>query len=263
MLSGKKALIAGVTNKFSLGWAIAQALHQAGATVMVTYVGERFERNVLKLVEELPGCLAAPLDVQYDEQIDALFMRVQRDLGGLDILIHAMAYAPGMDWTSRAYVETSRETFHVTMDVSAYSLTALAQRAAPLMAARGGGSIITLTYLGGERVVPQYNVMGVAKAALDASVKYLAHDLGPQNIRVNAISPGPVSTAAARGIAGFLKGQQVVTEASPLHRKTDPAEVGATAAFLCSDGATGITGEVIHLDSGYHVMGRVAAVESE
>jgi enoyl-[acyl-carrier protein] reductase I len=263
MLSGKKALVASVTNNFSLGWAIARALHAAGAEVMVTYQGERLERNVKKLAEDLPGCHTAPLDVTYDEQIDALFESVRQELGGLDILVHAMAYAPGRDWTARPFVETTREAFQVALEVSAFSLTALAHGAAPLMAARGGGSIITLTYLGGERVVPRYNVMGVAKAALDASVKYLAYDLGPQNIRVNAISPGPVSTAASRGIAGFLEGQKAVTQAAPLRRKTDPAEVGATAVFLCSDGATGITGEVIHLDSGYHAMGQLGAAESE
>ncbi len=263
MLSGKKALVASVTNKFSLGWAIAQALHAAGAEVMVTYQGERLERNVTKLAQELPGCRTAPLDVTFDEQIDALFETVRDEMGGLDLIVHAMAYAPGRDWTARPFVETTREAFRVALEVSAFSLTALANGAAPMMAERGGGSIITLTYLGGERVVPRYNVMGVAKAALDASVKYLAYDLGPKNIRVNAISPGPVSTAASRGIAGYLEGERAVTAASPLRRKTDRAEVGATAVFLCSDGASGITGEIIHLDSGYHAMGQLGPAEIE
>jgi enoyl-[acyl-carrier protein] reductase I len=261
MLAGKKALVASVTNHRSLGWGIAQALHAAGAQLLVAYQGERTERTVKKLAETLPGTLTVCLDVVSDDQIDAAFALAEREMGGLDILVHAIAYAPG-DALQGRFVDTRREAFAMTLDVSAYSLTALAQRAAPMMAARGGGSILALTYLGGERVVPNYNVMGVAKAALDASVRYLANDLGPQNIRVNGISSGPVSTASSRGIAGYLKMEHVVAGSSPLKRKTELAEVGATAVFLASDGASGITGENIHVDSGYHILGMTPPPES-
>lgn len=260
MLSGKNALVVGVTNKFSLGWGIAQALHGAGARLLIGYQGERLERNVIQLAATLAGTVTAPVDANVDDQIDALFERVAQELGGLDILVHSIAYAPA-EALSRPYIETSRQAFVTTLETSTYSLTALAQRAAPLMAARGGGSIIALTYLGGERVVPNYNVMGLAKAALDASVKYLAYDLGPQNVRVNAISAGPVSTAASRGIAGFLKMEHHVAASSPLRRKTDQAEVGDAAVFLCSAAARGITGEVLHVDSGYNIMGTMAMSE--
>jgi enoyl-[acyl-carrier protein] reductase I len=258
MLANKTALVVGVLNRFSLAWGIAEALHGAGARLLLTYQGERTERSVVRLAQTLAGSVTAPLDVLDDQQIDAVFAQVQRDLGGLDILVHAVAYAPA-DCLSRPFVETNRTDFASTLEVSTYSLVALARKAAPLMAARGGGSIMTLTYLGGERVVPNYNVMGVAKAALDASVKYLAHDLGPQNIRVNAISAGPVSTAAARGIAGFLKMEHHVSEHAPLRRGTSLADLGGTAAFLGSEAARGITGEIIHVDSGYHAMGTTIA----
>jgi enoyl-[acyl-carrier protein] reductase I len=254
MLSGKRALIVGVANKFSLAWGITQSFHAAGARLMLSYQGERLERSVDQLAATLEGTLTGRMDANLDDQVDALFARVERELGGLDILVHSVGWAP-QETLSTPFVQTSREAFKATLETSAYSLTALAQRAAPLMAAAGGGSIVTLTYLGGERVVPNYNVMGVAKAALDCSVKYLAFDLGRQNIRVNAISSGPVSTAASRGIAGFLTMERHVTANSPLGRKTGPAEVGAAALFLCSDAASGITGEVLHVDSGYNIMG--------
>jgi enoyl-[acyl-carrier protein] reductase I len=254
LLAGKTAMIVAVTNKFSLGWGIAEALHAAGARLLVAYQGERTERNVLRLAETLPGTVTTALDVNYDDQIEAAFALAQRELGGLDVLVHALAYAPA-ECLSNPFVETSRDAFRQTLEVSAYSLTSLARAATPLMEQRGGGSVITLTYLGGERVVPNYNVMGVAKAALDASVKYLAYDLGPRKIRVNAISAGPKSTASARGIAGYLTMEHHVVAASPLRRGIESADVGNTAVFLASDWSSAITGEVLHVDSGYHAMG--------
>jgi len=252
-LAGKNALVVGVLNRYSLAWAIARALHEQGARLFITYQGERVRESVQKLAGTIDGTITAPLDVTRDEEIDQVAALAREQMGGLDILIHAVAFAPA-ETLSRAFIETPRDAFRATLDISAYSLVALARAVAPLMEERGG-SIVTLTYLGGERVVPNYNVMGVAKAALEACVRYLAFDLGPRNIRVNAISSGPVSTAAARGIAGFLKMEHLVAQSSPLRRKTDPAEVGATAAFLCSDAARGITGEVLHVDCGYNIMG--------
>ena len=254
LLAGKKALVTGVINRHSLAYAIARALHDEGAELLVTYQGERVRESVEKLAATLNDSPTVQLDVTDDAQIDAAVQEAERRFGGLDILIHSIAFAPA-ETLSEPFIQTSRDAFRTTLDISAYSLVALARAASPSMAARGGGSILTLTYLGGERVVPNYNVMGVAKAALDAAMRYLAYDLGAQNIRVNAISSGPVSTAASRGIAGFLKMEHQVSAAAPLRRKTDPAEVGATAAFLCSDAARGITGEVLHVDSGFNIMG--------
>jgi enoyl-[acyl-carrier protein] reductase I len=261
MLTNKTALVVGVLNRFSLAWGIAEALHAAGARLLITYQGERTQRSVERLAETLPNCTTAALDVLDERQVDAVFEQAEREFGGIDILMHAVAYAPA-ECLSRPFVETGRADFTATLEVSAYSLVALTRKAVPQMAARGGGSVLTLTYLGGERVVPNYNVMGVAKAALEASVRYLAYDLGPQNIRVNAISAGPVSTAAARGIAGFLTMAHHVAENAPLHRGTEPSEVGDTAAFLCSDAARGITGEIIHVDSGYSIMGTTVSAQS-
>ncbi|MHB8576629.1 MAG: enoyl-ACP reductase FabI [Dehalococcoidia bacterium] len=254
MLSGKTALVVGLTNKFSLAWGIAQAFHEAGARLMLTYMGERVERSATKLAEELGDALTGPMDANDDAQIDATFDRIEREWGGLDILVHSIAYAP-TEALSGSFVDTGRAAFLQTIEASAYSLTALARRAAPLMERRGGGSMLAMTYLGGERVVPNYNVMGVAKAALDMSVRYLAYDLGDRNIRVNAISAGPVSTVSSRAIAGYLKMEHHVTASSPLRRKTDPAELGSTAVFLCSDAGRGVTGEILHVDAGYHIMG--------
>jgi enoyl-[acyl-carrier protein] reductase I len=253
-LSGKVALVASITNRFSLGWGIAEALYRAGARLVLTHEAERTERTTGRLAETLPGTLTTPMDVRRDEEIAAVFDLIRRDLGGLDILVHSLAYAPA-DSFSNPFVETPREAFNATLEISAYSLTALSRAAAPLMEGRGGGSVMTLTYLGGERVVPNYNVMGVAKAALEASVRYLAFDLGPQGIRVNAISAGPRSTAAARGIAGFLRMEHHVAAASPLRRGVELEEIGGTAVFLASAAASGITGEVVHVDCGYHAMG--------
>jgi len=252
LLEGRKGLIVGVANKRSIAWSIAEAVSRAGARLAFNYQGERLEENVRMLAGTLEGSLVLPCDVTRGEEIDALFAGVKESFGRLDFLIHCVAFARREDLEA-GFLTTSPEGFRTAMEVSAYSLTALAQRAAPLM--EGGGSIVALTYLGSERVVPQYNVMGVAKAALEASVRYLAYDLGKSNIRVNGISSGPISTLAARGIPGFMKMLQSVRERSPIPRNTEPAEVGDTALFLCSDLARGITGEVIFVDNGYHVMG--------
>jgi len=252
LLEGKKGLIVGVANKRSIAWSIAEALHREGARLAFNYQGERLEENVKGLAATLPGSIVHPCDVTKGEEVDALFAKVKEAFGRLDILIHCVAYALKEDLEG-AFLTTSPQGWRTALEVSAYSLTALVQRAAPLM--EGGGSIVALTYLGSERVVPQYNVMGVAKAALEASVRYLAYDLGKQNIRVNAISSGPISTLAARGIPGFTRMLQYVREKSPIPRNTEPAEVGDTALFLCSNLARGITGEVICVDNGYHIMG--------
>ena len=252
LLEGKSGLIVGVANKRSIAWSIAEALHREGARLAFNYQGERLEENVRALAAGLSGSIVERCDVTKDDEIDALYARVKSEFGRLDILVHCVAFANREDLEA-GFVTTSREGFRVALDISAYSLTALAQRAAPLM--DRGGSILALTYLGSGRVVPQYNVMGVAKAALEASVRYLAYDLGKRNIRVNAISSGPISTLAARGIPGFTKMLQYVREKSPLERNTEPAEVGDAALFLCSDLARGITGEILHVDNGYHIMG--------
>jgi enoyl-[acyl-carrier protein] reductase I len=252
LLEGKSGLIVGVANKRSIAWSIAEALHREGARLAFNYQGERLEENVRALAAGLSGSIVERCDVTKDDEIDALYARVKSEFGRLDILVHCVAFANREDLEA-GFLTTSREGFRVALDISAYSLTALAQRAAPLM--DRGGSILALTYLGSGRVVPQYNVMGVAKAALEASVRYLAYDLGKRNIRVNAISSGPISTLAARGIPGFTKMLQYVREKSPLERNTEPAEVGDAALFLCSDLARGITGEILYVDNGYHIMG--------
>jgi enoyl-[acyl-carrier protein] reductase I len=254
VLSGKVGLIVGVANKRSLSWAIAQAAAQAGATLALTYQG-RFEEHVGELAETLnPRPLVLPLDVQNDAEIDAVFARIQQDYGGLDFLVHGVAFANREDITN-PFVQTSRDGFKLALDISAYSLIALSRGALPLMEARGGGSIVTLTYLGSTRVFPNYNVMGVAKAALESSVRYLAADLGPKNIRVNAISAGPIKTLAAAGIGGFSNILAVVRERAPLRRTIDAPEVADAAMFLVGPGSRGITGEVLLVDSGYHVLG--------
>lgn len=254
LLDGKVAVIFNITNKFSYGWGIAQSLQREGARLALGYQGERTEASVRKLAETLPGSTVVGCDVMHDDQIDAAFTQIEREMGGLDAVIHSLAYAP-TEALGGLYLDTSREAFRQTLEISAYSLVSLTQRAAPLLEARGGGSVLTLTYLGGERVTPGYNVMGIAKAALDMSVRYLAWDVGDKNIRVNAISGGAVSTAASRAIKGYLDMAHQAKAASPLRRNTTIAEVGDTAAYLCSDLARGVTGEVIHVDSGYHAMG--------
>lgn len=253
-LAGKVGLIVGVANKRSLSWAIAQAAAHAGATLVLTYQG-RFEEHVNELAETLtPKPLVLPLDVQNDADIDAVFARIQDHHGGLDFLSHGVAFANRDDITN-PFVQTSRDGFRLAMDISAYSLIALARGARPLMTARGGGSIVTLTYLGSTRVFPNYNVMGIAKAALESAVRYLAADLGPENIRVNAISAGPIKTLAAAGIGGFSSILGVVREKAPLRRTIEASEVADAAVFLLGTAGRGVTGEVLMVDSGYHVLG--------
>ncbi|MGH9175635.1 MAG: enoyl-ACP reductase FabI [Vicinamibacterales bacterium] len=253
-LSGKLGLVVGVANKRSLSWAIAQAASRAGATIILTYQG-RFEEHVKELADTLtPRPIVLPLDVQNDGEIAAVFERITQDHGGLDFLVHGVAFANRNDITN-PFVQTSRDGFTLALDISAYSLIALARGARPLMDARGGGSIVTLTYLGSTRVFPNYNVMGVAKAALEASVRYLAADLGPQNIRVNAISAGPVKTLAAAGIGGFSNILGIVRERAPLRRTIEASEVADAALFLLSPGSRGVTGEVLMVDAGYHTVG--------
>ena len=253
-LSGKVGLVVGVANKRSLSWAIAQAAAAAGATVVLTYQG-RFEEHVGELADTLsPRPLVLPLDVQNDSEIDAVCARIQQEHGGLDFLVHGVAFANRDDITN-PFIQTSRDGFRLALDISAYSLIALARGVKPLMDARGGGSIVTLTYLGSTRVFPNYNVMGVAKAALESSVRYLAAELGQHNIRVNAISAGPIKTLAAAGIGGFSSILGVVREKAPLRRTIEATEVADAAMFLLSSAGRGVTGEVLMVDSGYHVLG--------
>ena len=252
--SGKLGLIVGVANKRSLAWAIAQATARRGARLVLTYQA-RFEEHVRDLAASLEGgALVLPCDVTSDEEIAAVFSRVDTEFGGLDFLVHGAAFAAREDLVA-PFVETSRDGFRLALDVSAYSLIALSRGAAPLMQKRGAGSIVTLTYLGSERVFPNYKVMGVAKAALEATVRYLAADLGPSRIRVNAVSAGPVKTLAAAGIAGFSSILHVYPDRAPLRRNVDAGEVGEAAAFLLGDASTGVTGEVLMVDGGFHVTG--------
>ena len=252
--TGKVGLIVGVANHRSLAWAIAQATANAGATLILTYQG-RFEEHVSELAATLdPRPMVLPCDVGDDEQIAAVFAKIEQEHGGLDFLVHGAAFA-SRDEITGGFLKTSREGFRQALDISAYSLIALTRGAQPLMAARGGGSVLTLTFLGSDRVFPNYNVMGVAKAALESSVRYLAADLGPQNIRVNAISAGPVKTLAAAGIGGFSAILGVVREKAPLRRAIETSEVGDAAAFLLGHAGRGITGEVLMVDAGFHVIG--------
>lgn len=254
LLAGQTGIIFGVAHKSSIAWGIAQALSNAGMRLAFTYQGERLEKNVRELAEPLEGSLILPCDVTDDAQLDAVFAAVDKEFGRLDTLVHSVAFA-NKDDLAGEFVDTSREGYLLSQDISAYSLTAMAKRAVPLFEKSGGGSIITLTYLGGERVVQNYNVMGVAKAALEMSVRYLAKDLGPKNVRVNAISAGPIKTLAARGISGLSTILDEMKERAPLKRNVTAAEVGDTALFLASPLSRGITGEVIHVDSGYHCIG--------
>lgn len=254
LLQGKKGLILGVANKRSIAWSIAQSAAGEGAQLAFTYQGERLEENVKELAGTLNGSLVMPCDVMQETQVEDTFKKIQEAWGGLDFVAHCIAYARAED-LSGGYTKTNKEGFDTALGVSAYSLTSVCQKAAPLMEARGGGSILTLTYLGGDRVMPGYNVMGVAKAALQCSVRYLAYDLGSKNIRVNAISAGPINTLAARGISGFTDILKIAREKSPLKRNTEPQEVGDTALFLFSALSRGITGQVIYVDSGYSILG--------
>jgi enoyl-[acyl-carrier protein] reductase I len=252
---GKRGLVLGVANRRSIAWAIAKRLADGGAQLAFTYQGERIEKSVRELAESVSSPLVTECDVRSDDDVARVFDEVGEAFeGGLDLLVHSVAFAAAEDLEGR-FTDTPRDRFWMALDVSAYSLVSCARAAEPLMEARGGGSILTMTYLGGERAVPHYNVMGVAKAALDASVRYLAWDLGEKNIRVNAISAGPVRTLAARSIAGFPTMEAIVEERSPLHRHIDADDVGAAAGYLLSDDAKNVTGTTLYVDSGYHSMG--------
>ncbi len=251
-LSGRIAVVFGVANKRSIAWSIAQGLHQAGAKVLITYQNVRLEQEARDLIASLPGAEGYMCDVSSDAEIDKLFTTLREKHGKLHVLVHSVAFAPA-DELKNDFINTTREGFRIAHDVSVYSLIAVSRAAAPLMT--DGGSIITMTYYGAEKVVPHYNVMAVAKAALECTVRYLSYDLGPKKIRVNAISAGPIKTLAARGIAGLGDMLKSHLERAPLGRNVDVAEVGSTGVFLASDGSSGITGEVIYVDCGYNIMG--------
>lgn len=251
-LDGRVAVVFGLANKRSIAWAIAQGLHAAGAQLAITYQNERLEMEAKDLILSLPGAEAFMCDVSKDEEVDRVFRQLQERYGQLHTLVHSIGFAPPAELKGD-FVDTSREGFRIAHDVSVYSLIALARGAAPLM--QDGGSIITLTYYGAEKVVPHYNVMGVAKAALECTVRYLAFDLGKKNVRVNAISAGPIKTLAARGIGDFTDMLKSHAERAPLRRNVDVNEVGATGVFLASDAGSGITGETIYVDCGYNIMG--------
>ena len=253
-LSGKLGLVVGVANKRSISWAIAAAAAAAGARIALTYQIDRLEENVRELASTLDAAVVAPCDLANDDQIANVAATIGREFGGLDFLVHGAAFAP-REALANPFVQTTREGFRVALDVSAYSLVGLTRAVVPLMEQRGGGSVLTLTYLGSQRVFTNYNVMGVAKAALEASVRYLASDLGPKNIRVNAISAGPIKTLAAMGISGFSQILDHYKDRAPLKRNIEVGEVADTAVFLLSPAARGITGEVIMVDAGFHLMG--------
>ena len=253
-LEGRTYVVMGVANKRSIAWGIAKSLNKAGARLIFTYAGERLEKNVRGLVETLErdDSLILPCDITNDDEIKETFAKIKDEVGIIHGLAHCIAFA-NTDELKGEYLNTTREGFLLAHNISSYSLTAVAKEARPLMAE--GGSIVTMTYLGGERVVPNYNVMGVAKASLDASVRYLANDLGKDNIRVNAISAGPIRTLAAKGVSDFNSILKQIEERAPLRRTTTQEEVGDTALFLMSDLSRGITGEILHVDSGYHILG--------
>ena len=257
-LQGKTALIFGVANDHSIAWGIAQAFQREGATLGFSYAGPNLEKRVRPLAESLGADFIEQCDVASDAEIDAIFARARERFGKVDILIHAVAFANREDLAGR-FIDTSRDGFLLAHNISVYSLIALSRAAMPLMGE--GGNILTLTYYGAEKVVPKYNVMGVAKAALEATVRYLANDLGPQGIRVNAISAGPIRTLAASGISGFRDYQRSFAGVAPLRKNVTIDDVGATAAFLSSDAAGAITGEVLYVDSGYNIMGMLTEEE--
>jgi enoyl-[acyl-carrier protein] reductase I len=252
-LAGKMGVVFGVANKRSIAWAIAKAWAGAGARLIFNYQGERLKENVEDLVGEFgEGTPLFPCDVSKDEEITGFFDEVKKQTDRIDLMLHSVAFAP-KESLEGDFLSTTREAFRVAHEISAYSLVGLAREAAPLMS--NGGSIVAMTYYGAEKVVPHYNVMGVAKASLEASTRYLAYDLGPKKIRVNCISAGPVNTLAARGISGFMSMMKHYQERAPLKRSCDPAELGETGVFLASDGAAAITGQVIYVDGGYQIMG--------
>jgi len=251
-LAGKTAVVFGLANKRSIAWGIAQKLHAAGATLAICYQNERMKPDAEELIAELPGAAGFQCDVSNDAEIETLFAALQQKYGKLDILVHAVAYAPAEELRGE-FLSTTREGFRIAHDVSVYSLIAVSRAVAPLMT--DGGSIITLTYFGSVKVVPNYNVMGVAKAALEATVRYLAWNLGPKNIRVNAISAGPIKTLAARGVGALGDMLRAHADRAPLHRNVDQLEVGSAALFLASDLASAVTGETLYVDCGYNIMG--------
>jgi enoyl-[acyl-carrier protein] reductase I len=252
--AGKQGLIVGVANKRSIAWGIAQAVSRRGARLALTYQG-RFEEHVTELAQGLPEpSLVLPCDVGSDADIDAVFARIEQDFGSLDFVVHAVGFAPRNELEG-PFLNVSRAGFAMALDISTYSLVALARGAMPLMEKKGGGSILTLSFLGSDRVFPNYNVMGVAKAALESTVRYLASDVGPKNVRVNAVSAGPIKTLAAAGVKGFSNILHVYPERAPLRRNVDMIDVAEASAFLLSDAARGITGEVLLVDAGYHVTG--------
>jgi enoyl-[acyl-carrier protein] reductase I len=261
-LAGKRALIVGVATDRSIAWGIAQAMHREGAELAFTYANDKFKERVQPLAESLGSKVTMPLDVTSDEQIDSAFDHVKREWGQLDVVVHAVAFAPREALAGSHVANTTREAFRVAHDVSSYSFTALARGALPLMKGRNG-SLLTLSYLGAVRSIPSYNVMGLAKASLEANVRFMASDLGPQGIRVNGISAGPVKTLAAAGIAGFRKMLNHVAEIAPLRRNVTLEDVGNAAAFLCSDLAAGITGEIMYVDSGFNTVGMSWPQEAE
>jgi enoyl-[acyl-carrier protein] reductase I len=254
LLEGKLALVAGVANRRSIAWAVAQELAAQGAKLAFTYQGSRIESSVRELAASIGSELCVECDVTDDASLDRAFAEVSEGLGGLDLLVHSVAFAQAHDLEGR-FTDTKREDFLLALNVSSYSLVAKTRRAEPLMRARGGGAVVTMTYLGGERVVPHYNVMGVAKAALDSSMRYLASELGEADIRVNAISAGPVRTLAARSITGFSEMETIFSERAPLRRTIDASDVGSAALYLLSPMARSVTGTVLYVDAGYHAMG--------
>lgn len=252
-LQGKNIVVMGVANKRSIAWGIARSLHQAGARLIFTYIGERLEKSVKELVAtlETDNSLVIPCDVTSDENIRECFQTIEKEVGTIHGIAHCIAFA-NKEELQGEYLNTTRDGFLLAHNISSYSLTAVAKEARRLMTE--GGSIVTLTYLGGERVIKNYNVMGVAKASLDASVRYLANDLGPSGIRINAISAGPIRTLSAKGVSDFNSILKEIEERAPLRRNTTPEEVGDTALFLFSDLSRGMTGEILHVDSGYHIL---------
>jgi enoyl-[acyl-carrier protein] reductase I len=254
ILAGKRALIVGVATDRSIAWGIAQAMHAQGALLAFSYANDKFKERVEPLAASIGSNLLMPMDVQLDDQIDAAFGLLAREWGQLDILVHAVAFAPREALAGSFAANTTREAFRIAHDVSSYSFTALARGAAALMDGRAG-AMLTLSYLGAVRSIPSYNVMGLAKASLEANVRFLAADLGPRNIRVNAISAGPIKTLAAAGIGGFRKMLAHVAQIAPLRRNVSTEDVGNAAAFLCSDMAAGITGEILYVDNGFSTVG--------
>ena len=259
LLEGKKVLIFGIANKYSIAWGIAKVFHEQGAEIGFSYGIPQLEKRVRPLAAQIGVEFIEMCDVSNDDEIDVVFEKAEAHFGHIDVLIHSVAFAPREELTGQ-FLDTTRAGFAQALDISAYSLVALSRRAVPLMA--DGGSIVCMTYYGAEKVIPHYNVMGVAKAALETTTRYLAAELGQQNIRVNAISAGPIKTLSAGGIAGFRKMLKYTEDRNPLRRNVDQEEVGRSALYLCSKLGSGVTGEVIHVDAGYHILGMPEPVEN-